>query len=76
MTAGETGSYIRHRLICADGTGEEIYCAAITCILELSSCIPRLMNRARDLSVVYAAADGLPKVTEVLVKQCKRKGPF
>ncbi|SFE78776.1 ExeA family protein [Roseivivax sediminis] len=76
MTPIETESYIRHRLVCAGGTGEEIDAAAIARIVEMSGCIPRLVNRACDLSMVYAAADSLPKVTEDLVSAMLADGLF
>lgn len=62
-------AYIRHRLHHAGGTGDEIGDEAARRIHAESRGVPRMINKIADLSLVYAAAAGLPAVNVELVDE-------
>jgi general secretion pathway protein A len=62
MSLATTSDYIRHRLVHAGGTGDEIEPGAIQQIFTESGGIPRMVNKMCDLALVYAASAGLDRV--------------
>jgi general secretion pathway protein A len=56
MDLATTRDYIRHRLVHAGGTGDEIAQAAVQHIHSESGGIPRMVNKLCDLALVYAAS--------------------
>jgi type II secretory pathway predicted ATPase ExeA len=66
LTRREAHAYVRHRLIVAGGSDSIFESKAIDFIHERSGGIPRLMNQLCDLSLVYAFAEGVPRVSPAL----------
>ena len=61
--------YIRHRLECVGGTGNEISAQSIPLIFEASQGIPRMINKFCDLALVYAASAGHRVVSVTTIKE-------
>lgn len=61
--------YIRHRLVQAGGSGDEIDPAAAARIHAEAGGIPRLINKIADLALVYAAASGARTVEAPLIEE-------
>lgn len=76
MAADTTAAYIAHRLRHVGGTGDEISLAAMTRIHRESRGVPRLVNKLCDLTMVYAAADGLKQASLDVVEEVLSDGLF
>lgn len=61
--------YMRHRLTCVGGTGNEISPQAMRLIFETSQGIPRVINKICDLALVYTASAGHKTVSVTTVKE-------
>lgn len=72
--AENTVQYIRHRLVCAGGTGDEIHPAAIARIHAEARGIPRMINKIADLGLVYGAAAGVDVVGADLIDELINDG--
>jgi type II secretory pathway predicted ATPase ExeA len=72
LSIEEVKAYIPYRLRVAGGAEDLFESKAIEYIHYLSRGIPRLINQLCDLSLVYAYADQLPRVSGLVVVQvCK-----
>ncbi len=65
----ETRDYIRHRLVCVQGSGEEFSDSALHEIYKEAGGVPRLINKICDLSLVYASASGRKTVDDNTVRE-------
>lgn len=74
MDLPTTRDYIRHRLVHAGGTGDEISLPAIQHIHAESSGIPRMVNKLCDLALVYAASAGRDQVDVETVQELLSDG--
>ncbi len=66
---GTSLNYIRHRLIKAGGTGDEIDPAAAARIHAEAAGIPRMINKIADLALVYGAAGGAKVVDAAVIDE-------
>lgn len=69
LTQSEALAYVHHRLTVAGGHADLFSPEAITFIHARSRGIPRLMNQLCDLSLVYAFAEGVDRISLALVEQ-------
>jgi type II secretory pathway predicted ATPase ExeA len=69
MNLPTTRDYIRHRLIHAGGTGDEVSLEAIQYVFAEAGGIPRMVNKLCDLAMVYAASAGRDQVDVATVKE-------
>lgn len=71
-----TRNYIRHRLVAAGGTGEEIAPDAVEKIFEHTGGVPRLINQLCDFAMIYAWSDEQHTVTGKEVGSVLADGVF
>lgn len=76
LDAEGTAAYVRHRLIHAGGTGDEIPAEAMDAIHSASGGVPRLINKICDLSLVYGSTFDPPGVTPDVVRGVLADGLF
>ena len=74
MDRSTTRAYIQHRLRHAGGTGAEFPEEAIALIFELSSGIPRMVNKLCDLALVYTASNGDYTVSVATIRELMHDG--
>ena len=74
MDLANTRAYIRHRLVHAGGTGEEITTGAMRHIHEEAEGIPRMINKLCDLAMVYASSAGYAKAGLGTIRELFRDG--
>lgn len=63
LTREESAAYVRYRLNAAGVKGEIFDAAALNEIHELSTGVPRKINRIADLALLVGFADGMTQVT-------------
>lgn len=68
MQEPDVHDYIRHRLIIAGATGEEIDAQAISKIYNITQGVPRLINQVCELTLLYAWNANSATVTEAVVQ--------
>lgn len=74
FSRSDTAAYIRHRLQCVGGTGDEFSSQAVSHIHLEAEGIPRSINKLCDLALVYAASAGSNLVGKPVVKELIRDG--
>lgn len=66
--------YVRYRLQCAGGRGDEITDDAVAYIQEEAAGIPRMVNKLCDLALVYASSAEKTCVDEDIIHELIRDG--
>lgn len=74
MTAETTSEYIRHRLVHAGGTGDQITDSAAALVYEHTGGIPRLINKLCDFGIVYAATAEQKVIDKTIVESVINDG--
>lgn len=74
MSLETTQDYIKHRLVAAGGTGEEIHEFAAIRVHNESGGIPRIVNKICDLALVYASSAGQGVVDVAIVHELMEDG--
>ncbi len=69
MQEEDVHDYVRHRLIVAGATGDEIAAAAISKIYAVTQGVPRLINQICELALFYAWSANASAVTPAVVQE-------
>ncbi|KIC41657.1 ATPase [Ruegeria sp. ANG-R] len=74
MNRETAGDYVRFRLRCVGGSGDEINGPAIDLVHEISGGVPRVINKVCDLALVYAASMEIQSVDAEIIEELMEDG--
>lgn len=76
LSVDDVMSYIAHRVQVAGGSAGLFEPAACRLIHSSTNGVPRLINQLCDLSLLYGFTEGVPRISEAVVRQVLDDGVF
>ncbi|NCO51234.1 MAG: AAA family ATPase [Deltaproteobacteria bacterium] len=73
LSAAETAAYVKHRILCAGGSGALFTASALDALYRVSRGVPRLINQSASLALLEAYGRGVAQVDAEILSEVGRE---